>query len=205
MRKYVKEIPGRYDNMEHKLSSVDKLIETQLAGFMTYLGEDVTREGLIETPSRVRRAFLELCAGYAMDPKDVFKTFDSDGYDQIVVLKNVHFFSLCEHHMLPFYGTATIAYIPDKRVIGISKLARLLEIFSKRLQIQERLCEQITDVLETNLHPKGSACIINATHMCMNMRGIKTRDAEMVTSSLKGAFLDEPSCRMELYEMLKGV
>lgn len=171
---------------------------------MTYLGEDVFREGLKETPFRVRKALSELCAGYKMDPKDVFKTFDSDGYDQIVLLKNIHFFSMCEHHMLPFYGTASIAYIPNKRVIGISKLARLLEIYSKRLQIQERLCEQVTTDLETYLKPKGSACIIKATHMCMNMRGVKTRDAEMVTSSLKGAFLEEPSCRMELFDLLKG-
>lgn len=188
----------------HMTRHEDLKIENNIAEVMQYIGEDVTREGLLETPSRVRRALLEICAGYRMNPKDVFKTFDSDGYDQIVLLRNVHFFSMCEHHMLPFYGTASIAYIPDKRVIGISKLARLLEIYSKRLQIQERLCEQVTGDLETYLQPKGSACIIKATHMCMNMRGIKTRDAEMVTSSLKGAFLNEPSCRMELFNLLKG-
>lgn len=183
----------------------DIRMENNIAEIMTYLGEDITREGLVETPKRVRKALLEVCAGYAMDPKEVFKTFDSDGYDQIVLLKNVHFFSMCEHHMFPFYGTASIAYIPNKRVIGISKLARLLEIYSKRLQIQERLCEQITSDLEKYLQPKGSACIIKATHMCMNMRGIKTRDAEMVTSSLKGVFLEEPSCKAELFNMLRGV
>ena len=183
----------------------DIRMENNIAEVMTYLGEDITREGLVETPKRVRNALLEVCAGYTMDPKEVFKTFDSDGYDQIVLLKNVHFFSMCEHHMFPFYGTASIAYIPNKRVIGISKLARLLEIYSKRLQIQERLCEQITSDLEKYLQPKGSACIIKATHMCMNMRGIKTRDAEMVTSSLKGVFLEEPSCKAELFNMLRGV
>lgn len=183
----------------------DIRMENNIAEVMTYLGEDITREGLVETPKRVRKALLEVCAGYTMDPKEVFKTFDSDGYDQIVLLKNVHFFSMCEHHMFPFYGTASIAYIPNKRVIGISKLARLLEIYSKRLQIQERLCEQITSDLEKYLQPKGSACIIKATHMCMNMRGIKTRDAEMVTSSLKGVFLEEPSCKAELFNMLRGV
>lgn len=183
----------------------DIRMENNIAEVMTYLGEDITREGLVETPKRVRKALLEVCAGYTMDPKEVFKTFDSDGYDQIVLLKNVHFFSMCEHHMLPFYGTASIAYIPQDRVIGISKLARLLEIYSKRLQIQERLCEQITSDLEKYLQPKGSACIIKATHMCMNMRGIKTRDAEMVTSSLKGVFLEEPSCKAELFNMLRGV
>ena len=183
----------------------DIRMENNIAEIMTYLGEDITREGLVETPKRVRKALLEVCAGYTMDPKEVFKTFDSNGYDQIVLLKNVHFFSMCEHHMFPFYGTASIAYIPNKRVIGISKLARLLEIYSKRLQIQERLCEQITSDLEKYLQPKGSACIIKATHMCMNMRGIKTRDAEMVTSSLKGVFLEEPSCKAELFNMLRGV
>ena len=183
----------------------DIRMENNIAEVMMYLGEDITREGLVETPKRVRKALLEVCAGYSMDPKEVFKTFDSDGYDQIVLLKNVHFFSMCEHHMFPFYGTASIAYIPNKRVIGISKLARLLEIYSKRLQIQERLCEQITSDLEKYLQPKGSACIIKATHMCMNMRGIKTRDAEMVTSSLKGVFLEEPSCKAELFNMLRGV
>lgn len=183
----------------------DIRMENNIAEIMTYLGEDITREGLVETPKRVRKALLEVCAGYTMDTKEVFKTFDSDGYDQIVLLNNVHFFSMCEHHMFPFYGTASIAYIPNKRVIGISKLARLLEIYSKRLQIQERLCEQITSDLEKYLQPKGSACIIKATHMCMNMRGIKTRDAEMVTSSLKGVFLEEPSCKAELFNMLRGV
>lgn len=183
----------------------DIRMENNIAEVMTYLGEDITREGLVETPKRVRKALLEVCAGYTMDPKEVFKTFDSNGYDQIVLLKNVHFFSMCEHHMFPFYGTASIAYIPNKRVIGISKLARLLEIYSKRLQIQERLCEQITSDLEKYLQPKGSACVIKATHMCMNMCGIKTRDAEMVTSSLKGVFLEEPSCKAELFNMLRGV
>lgn len=173
-----------------------------LSNQIRYIGDNPLREGLLETPNRVLRSWDELYSGYKQKPEDVFKTFDADGYDQIVLLKDVEFFSMCEHHMLPFFGQAHIAYIPNKRVIGVSKLARLLEIFSRRLQIQERLGEQITSCLMEHLEPHGAACILSASHMCMRMRGVGKQHSTMVTSSLKGVFLDEPAARAELMQLV---
>jgi len=149
------------------------------------------REGILETPDRVSKMFHYIYGGYRQDPKDVFKVFDGGTYDQIVLLKDIEMYSMCEHHMLPFFGRAHIGYIPDKKVIGISKLARLLDIFSRRLQIQERIGEQVTGALMQYLKPKGAACIIEASHLCMRMRGVEKQNSTMVTSSLKGVFLDK--------------
>ena len=130
---------------------------------LEYIGEDPNREGLLDTPRRVIKAYDFLFSGYKQNPQDVITTFDSDGYDQIVLLKDIETYSFCEHHMLPFYGKTHLAYIPNDRVIGISKLARLVEIYSRRLQIQERLGQQIVDALMDHLQPKGAACIIEAS------------------------------------------
>jgi len=170
---------------------------------LQYIGEDPNREGLEETPSRVVRSWDELFAGYNQCSKDLLTTFDTDGYDQIVLCKNVEMFSMCEHHILPFYGTAHIAYIPDGRVIGISKLARLLDVYARRLQIQERIGQQVTSDLMNYLQPAGTACIIEATHMCMRMRGCSKQRSTMVTSSVKGVFYDKPEARQELMELIK--
>ena len=173
-------------------------------GFLSLIGEDPSREGLLETPKRVLKSWEFLFSGYKKDPKEVFKTFDSSGYDELVLLKNCEIYSMCEHHALPFFGQAHVAYIADGRVIGISKLARLLEIYSRRLQIQERLGEQITEALMTNLKCKGAACIIEATHLCMRMRGVEKQNSIMVTSSLKGVFKTKVNSRMELLSLIKG-
>jgi len=168
------------------------------------MGEDPDREGLLKTPDRVIRSWDELFSGYFEKPEDLMTTFNSDGCDQVVILKNIEMYSMCEHHMLPFFGYAHVAYIPNKKVIGISKLARLLDVFARRLQIQERIGEQVTAALMKYLQPKGAACIIEATHMCMRMRGVNKQESVMSTSSLKGVFLKEASARQELFQLIKG-
>lgn len=177
-------------------------IQQNIVRQLQYIGEDPNREGLKETPNRIVRSWGELYSGYGQDPKELLTTFDSDGYDQIVLLKDIELYSMCEHHMLPFFGKAHIAYIPDKRIIGISKLARLLDIFARRLQIQERIGEQVTSTLMEILQPKGVACIIEASHLCMRMRGVSKQNSTMVTSSLKGVFLQEISTRTELMNLI---
>jgi len=178
---------------------VSKLLKSLVGDY-----EDVNRVGLRGTPERSAKAWDELLSGYRTDPMSVMKCFDSDGYEEIVMLRNIDFYSLCEHHLLPFYGKATIAYLPDKRVLGISKLARLLEVYSRRLQIQERLCSQITTALMECLKPKAAACIIEAKHMCMVMRGIKKANSVMVTSSVRGSFRHSSRARAELMRLKNG-
>lgn len=175
------------------------VIQTQL----DLIGEDHQREGLLETPRRVIRSWDELYAGYRKDPKEIFTVFDAGTYDQMVLLKDAEIYSMCEHHMLPFFGKVHVAYIPGEHVIGISKLARLVDIFARRLQIQERIGEQVTEALMTYLKPKGAACIIEAEHMCMRMRGVGKQNSFMVTSSLKGAFFSNPTARQELMQLIK--
>ena len=174
---------------------------------LEFIGEDPEREGLRETPDRVIKSYDFLCSGYSKDPMSVIKTFSSETYDQMILLKDIEMYSLCEHHMLPFFGKAHIAYIPNGRVIGVSKLARLLEIYCRRLQIQERIGEQVTTSLMEGLNAKGAACIIEANHLCMRMRGVEKQNSTMITSSLKGIFLDKSmggvAAREELMRLIK--
>lgn len=167
------------------------------------IGDDADREGLIDTPKRVVRSWEELYSGYNKRPEDILTVFDAGTYDQIVLLKDCEIYSMCEHHMLPFFGKVHVAYIPGEHVIGISKLARLVDIYARRLQIQERIGEQVTTALMTHLKPKGAACIIEAEHMCMRMRGVNKQNSTMVTSSLKGAFFSNAAARSELLQLLK--
>ena len=146
-------------------------------------------EGLEETPARVAKAYKYLLSGYDMRPDEILKTFPGEGYQQLVLLKDIEIYSLCEHHLIPFTGKAHIGYIPRDRVVGISKLARLADCFARRLQIQERLTEQITSALMDCLDPVGAACVIEASHLCMRMRGVEKQNSVMVTSSLKGVFM----------------
>lgn len=179
------------------------LIEEAIKQQIDFIGDDPTREGLLKTPYRVVKSWVELYKGYKMDPAEVFTTFDSGGCNQIVLLKNIELYSMCEHHMLPFFGKAHIAYIPNGRVIGVSKLARLLDIFARRLQIQERIGMQVTKELNKHLNPLGAACIIEAKHMCMCTRGVNKQNSTMVTSDLTGVFLNNPETRQELMSMIK--
>lgn len=182
--------------MTHPESTVRHILEL--------LGEDPNREGLRETPARVVRSWSELYGGYGQDPQDILKTFEEGACDEMVLLRDVEFYSTCEHHMLPFFGRAHIAYLPNRKVVGVSKLARLLEIFARRLQIQERLGQQITTALDAALHPMGSACILEAQHFCMTSRGVAKQNSVMVTSSLTGAFREEAETRQELFAILGG-
>jgi len=178
--------------------------EKKIAQLLQMIGENPDREGLLETPKRFLSSWNFLFSGYKQNSQDIFKTFSTpSGYDEIILLKDVEMYSMCEHHILPFFGKAHIAYIPNEKVIGISKLARLLDIYSRRLQIQERLCQQITEDIMKYLQPKGAACIIEAQHLCMKMRGVQKQNSIMVTSSLKGVFLESPSSREELMRLAK--
>lgn len=179
------------------------IFKTKLQDIIRRIGDDPDREGLRDTPDRIIRSWGELYNGYSKDPSDLLTTFDTDGYDQIVLLKDIEVFSMCEHHMLPFFGKAHVAYIPKDRVIGISKLARLVDIYARRLQIQERIGEQVTNDLMFYLEPLGAACIIEAVHMCMRMRGCSKQHSTMVTSSLKGVFFDKSEARQELLELIR--
>lgn len=168
------------------------------------IGEDLNREGLRETPERFIRSWRYLTSGYGQKPEDVIKVFKNEGYDQIVLLKNIELYSTCEHHLLPFWGRAHVAYIPDKKVIGISKLARLVDMYARRIQIQERLGDQVVKAIADCLSPQGAACIIEASHLCMRMRGVQKQNSKMVTSSLTGVFMEKDSAaRQELMELIK--
>ncbi len=178
--------------------------EHNITRIMEYIGDDPSREGLVETPKRVIRSFDTLYGGYNQKPQDIMKVFKEDTCDELVLLKNIEFYSTCEHHMLPFFGKAHIAYVPDGKVLGVSKLARLLEIYARRLQIQERIGEQVTNALMEYLNPKGAACILEATHFCMTSRGVQKQNSVMCTSSLEGVFRTNQETRNELLHMVKG-
>ena len=178
--------------------------EKLVTRMLEYIGEDPNREGLVETPTRVIKSFERLYGGYNQDPKDIMKTFSEDSCDEMVVLKDITIHSTCEHHMLPFSGKAHIGYIPNGRVIGVSKLARLLDIFARRLQIQERIGERVTQALMEHLKPLGAACVIEARHSCMTARGVEQQTTTMVTSSLKGVFQEKPEARAEFMQLIKG-
>ena len=173
----------------------DKEAEEAFIKILRWIGEDPTREGLLETPKRVTKAFKEYFKGYSEDPKEILnKTFgDVNGYDDMVVQKNISVQSHCEHHMAPIIGVAHVAYIPKERVVGLSKLARVVEVFSKRLQTQERLTMQIAKTIMDSLDAKGVAVSIDSTHQCMTMRGIKKEQATTVTNFYLGQFKDDLS------------
>ena len=179
---------------------IQALVE-QLIGL---LGEDPTREGLVKTPERVAKAFRFFTQGYQQDVDEVLNgALYSVKYDEMVVVRDIDFFSLCEHHLLPFYGKCHVAYIPNERVVGLSKIPRLVEIFSRRLQVQERLTVQIAETLQEKLNPQGVAVVIEARHLCMMMRGVETPNAVAVTSSMHGVFLSQQKTREELLELLR--
>ena len=183
----------------------DQEAEEALKTILTWMGEDPNREGLLETPKRVIKAYKEYFGGYAEDPNKILKkTFgDVEGYDDMVVVKNVSVQSHCEHHMAPIIGTAQVAYIPNERVVGLSKLARVVEIFSKRLQTQERLTMQIAKTIMESLDAKGVAVTIDSTHQCMTMRGIKKENATTVTNYFLGQFKEDLSVQNRYLRFIK--
>lgn len=179
-----------------------KRIEKAAEEILLALGQDTQREGLVKTPQRVARMYAELLAGHNDDPKKYVKSIFNENYDEIVLLRDISFYSVCEHHLMPFIGTAHVAYLPDGVVLGISKLARIVDCFAKRLQVQERLTDQIADFLMENLKPKGVAVVLEASHSCMTIRGIKKPGSTMVTSSLRGIFRVDPKSRSEVMGLI---
>jgi len=168
------------------------------------LGEDPEREGLVRTPARVHKAFEFLTRGYGEDPESMLKNaLFTVTYDEMVIVKDVEVFSLCEHHMLPFFGKVHVAYIPNGRVIGLSKIPRLIEIFSRRLQIQERLTTQIAETIQKVIQPQGVGVVIEARHLCMMMRGVEKQHSAAVTSSMLGCFRDEQETRQEFLSLIR--
>lgn len=178
-------------------------VKESVNNMLVHIGENPRRDGLLETPNRVIKSWDHLYGGYKIDPKSVLHTtFENDEkYDQMVCLKDIEFYSTCEHHMLPFFGTAKIAYIPNGRIVGISKLARILEVFSRRLQVQERLTNQIATAINKELKPIGVGVLLEAKHMCMVVRGVQKQNSVMTTSCLLGSMKDEASCREEFLRL----
>lgn len=178
--------------------------ESAVRTLIRWVGDDPDREGLLDTPGRVARAWEEFGAGYSQDPKDILgRTFEEiAGYDEMVVLRNIGFESHCEHHMLPIIGRAHVAYLPRNRVVGISKLARIVQAFSLRLQIQEKMTAEIADTIHEVLDPYGVAVVVDAVHHCMTTRGVRRAGVSMVTSRMLGAFRNDPSTRREFLAMI---
>jgi GTP cyclohydrolase I len=169
------------------------------------IGDDPDREGLEQTPARVVRSWKELYAGYAQEAEEILVTqFQAENYDEIVLLRDIEFFSTCEHHMLPFHGKAHLAYLPETKIVGLSKLARLTNMYARRLQVQERLTRQIAAALEGVLKPKGVAVMLEAKHQCMCSRGVGKQDGKMMTSCFLGDFKENLACRTEFFALLKS-
>ena len=183
-------------NKECKISVANSVLN-----ILHDIGEDPTRDGLRNTPDRVARTYDELLIGYTVDPIALLNNalFDVE-YDQMVMVTDIEFYSMCEHHLLPIIGKAHVAYLPDQKVVGLSKIPRIVEAFARRLQVQERMTHQIAELLNELVHPKGVAVVIEATHMCVTMRGVKKANAEMRTSALMGAFQDDPKTRAEFMD-----
>jgi len=185
--------------------SIDlKAIEKATENILKAIGEDPNREGLVKTPKRVAKAFEEICSGYFKDPKEVLNDalFESSN-NEMVVVRDIEFYSMCEHHILPFFGRVNVAYIPDKKVVGLSKIPRMVEVFARRLQIQEQLTEQIADAIMEVVKPKGVGVVIHARHMCMEMRGVKSKYSYTSSSALRGVFLEEKT-REEFFNIINA-
>ena len=179
----------------------EEVIRTSVTSLLTAVGEDPKREGLQKTPDRVARMYGELLAGYREDPVAMVNDalFEVD-YDEMVVVRDIEFYSLCEHHILPFLGRAHVAYIPGGKVIGLSKIPRVVDMFARRLQVQERMTRQVADFIEELLHPKGVAVVVEALHLCSMMRGVRKHEARMTTSTMLGSFKTDQAVRMEFLD-----
>ncbi len=188
--------PKSFNLGYRRLSHVD--FQMFIRRIISGMGDDPRREGLRKTPERVVQSYYELFRGYQEDPKEILSTsFTQGACKELVILRDIEFYSTCEHHMLPFFGKAHVGYLPDGRVAGISKIARLVDCFSRRLQIQESLTAQIADTIDKVLRPKGVAVVLEAQHLCMSARGVSKQNSVMVTSALRGVFEDDASARSE--------
>ena len=189
-------------SLSSTLSSVPT--EEMVREILLRLGEDPSREGLVRTPKRVTESLAALTSGYAMDPKDVLNgaIYEHDA-DEMIVVRDIELYSVCEHHMLPFFGRAHVAYLPEGKIIGLSKLARIVDVFARRLQVQERLTTQIAKAIEDALHPDGVGVVVEAQHLCMMMRGVSKQNSKAVTSCMLGRFRRDARTRAEFLEFLK--
>lgn len=189
--------------MSKKLKKVDtERIEKAVKEILLAIGEDAEREGLRKTPKRVGRMYAELLAGMCEDPEIHLKSVFTENYNEIVLLRDIPFYSICEHHLMPFIGTAHVAYIPSGMVLGVSKLARIVDCFARRLQTQERLTYQIADFIMDKLKPQGVTIVMEASHSCMTIRGIKKPGSSMVTSAIRGVFMKDPKSRSEILSLM---
>lgn len=180
-------------------------IEDHIVRLLQFVGDDPSRGGLLETPHRVAKAWQHWCSGYGKDPAKVLKVFEdgAEGCDEMVVVRDIPFYSKCEHHLADIFGTATIAYVPDGKIVGLSKLNRVLDLYARRLQVQERLTAQVADALMEHLAPKGAGVVIKARHMCMESRGVCQQGHHTVTSALRGVFKDQPETRAEFLALTR--
>jgi GTP cyclohydrolase I len=179
-------------------------MEKLIRELLEKLGEDPDREGLLKTPLRVKESLAFLTEGYRLDPLELIRgSVYSDRHEEMVLVKDIPVYSLCEHHLLPFFGRVHVGYIPNDRIVGISKIARMVDLFARRLQVQERLTNQIADTLMEALGPKGVAVVMQAEHLCMQMRGVQKRDTSVITSAMLGAFRKRPETRAEFMTLIK--
>ena len=195
-----------YKKIEHYDDECTKSLSSNYKEVIENLGEDPTREGLLKTPERVAKAMQFLTQGYDQNPKEILKSaMFAEKYDEMVIVKDIEVYSLCEHHMLPFFGKCHIAYIPNGHIVGLSKFPRMVDAFSRRLQVQERLTDQIRDCLDETLNPQGVAVCIEAQHLCMQMRGVQKQNSITTTSAFSGAFMEEDITRQEFMSLVKGL
>jgi GTP cyclohydrolase I len=180
-----------------------KNIETLISNLIVELGEDAEREGLVNTPKRVAKAYEFLTSGYNKDIEQVLNgAIFKEKYDEMVLVRNIDFYSICEHHMLPFYGKVNVAYIPDGKIIGLSKIPRIVEVFARRLQVQERMTQQIADTINKYIQPKGVAVVSEAVHMCMMMRGVEKQNSSATASAVHGLFKEDARTRTEFLNLI---
>tara|TARA_B100000674_G_C37827010_1_gene908596 strand:- start:3 stop:602 length:600 start_codon:yes stop_codon:yes gene_type:complete len=195
-----------YKKIEHYDEECTKSLSSNYKEVIENLGEDPSREGLLKTPERVAKAMQFLTQGYDQNPQEILKSaMFAEKYDEMVIVKNIEVYSLCEHHMLPFFGKCHIAYIPNGHIVGLSKFPRMVDAFSRRLQVQERLTDQIRDCLDETLNPQGVAVCIEAQHLCMQMRGVQKQNSITTTSAFSGAFMEEDITRQEFMSLVKGL
>ena len=195
-----------YKKIEHYDEKCTKSLSSNYKEVIVNLGEDPTREGLLKTPERVAKAMQFLTQGYDQNPQEILKSaMFAEKYDEMVIVKDIEVYSLCEHHMLPFFGKCHIAYIPNGHIVGLSKFPRMVDAFSRRLQVQERLTDQIRDCLDETLNPQGVAVCIEAKHLCMQMRGVQKQNSITTTSAFSGAFMEEDITRQEFMSLVKGL
>ncbi|WP_127534593.1 GTP cyclohydrolase I FolE [Paenibacillus kobensis] len=194
---------GKKDYVNSEVGNNREQIEHHVREILKLIGEDVEREGLLETPARVTRMYEEIFAGYEVDPRDVLGVTFDEQHEELVIVKDIVYYSQCEHHMAPFFGKAHIGYIPSGKIAGLSKLARLVEAVSRRLQVQERITSQIADIIEETLAPHGVMVVVEGEHLCMCARGVKKTGSKTMTSAVRGQFRRDPASRAEFLSLIR--